>query len=137
MIACAGVTPGRVSAIAATIRTTVSTLAIAAFVAQWPPLCRSAELAISDEQAEAHRVRLATAGLELLIERQLRLTRVDARIRLANASLCGASLAPVTAIVARTTGELPESFRDLAYRRLGVDDLVRVLGVVPGFAGGL
>ncbi len=80
-------------------------------------------------------MRLADAGFELLIERQLHLTRVDARIRLANAPLCGASLALVTGIVARTANELPESFRDVAYQRHAVGDLVRVLGVVPGLAG--
>lgn len=116
-------------------RTTLFTAVIAVFVALSPSIGRAAELAVSEAEAEAHRIRLARAGLELLIERQLRLTRVDARIRLANAALCGASLAPVTGIVARTADELPESFRDIAYERHGVGDLVRVLGVVPGFAG--
>jgi len=113
----------------------IATIVIAVWVAASPPFGGAAELTVSAAEAEAHRVRLAAAGLELLIERQLRLTRVDARVRLANTPLCGASLAPVTGIVARTANELPESFREFAYQRHGVGDLVRVLGVVPGFAG--
>ena len=133
----------RLRSIAATNRANVSTIAvakaiakfIATIIALWSPLGQAGELTVSAAEAEAHRVRLAAAGFDLMIERQLRLTRVDARIRIANAPLCTASLAAVTGIVARTADELPESFRDVAYERHAVGDLVKVLGVVPGFAG--
>jgi Zn-dependent protease with chaperone function len=124
------------SALVVAANAVIAAVAIVAMTATlWPAAIRASELEVSDADAESHRVRLAAAGLDLMIERQLRVSRVDARIRLANAVLCTANLAPVTGIVARTADELPQSFRDVAYQQHGVGDLIRVLGLVPGFAG--
>jgi Zn-dependent protease with chaperone function len=103
-------------------------LAISCLVAS---LAFSTDLTVSKAEVDAQRERLARLGFALMLERQKRLIRVSSRLRIRGAALCGEKLNPVTGIVAATSTELPQAYRETAYRSLGVDDLVKVLWVLP------
>jgi hypothetical protein len=93
----------------------------------------SADLALSADEVAAQRDRLAALGFDLMLERQKRLTRVSSEIRYHGAALCPRKQSRVLGIVAATWGALPRAFRETAFQRYGVDDLVRVLWVLPGY----
>jgi hypothetical protein len=112
--------------------------ALAAMIGVWlstVTLAGASGLDVSVEEAEVESLRLARAGLDLLLERQKRLLRVGDRIRSEGVALCGDRLGPVTGIVATTWSALPLAFRDAAYDAYGVDDFARVLAVLPDSAG--
>jgi hypothetical protein len=93
----------------------------------------AADLELSDEEVAVQRARLASLGLELMLERQKRLTRVSSEIRYRGAALCENRQSRVLGIVAASAPEIPSAYRDTAYRRYGIDDLVKVLWVLPGY----
>jgi len=93
----------------------------------------SADLALSEAEVTAQRERLARLGFALLLERQKRLARVSSEIRLHGAALCEGSQTPVTGIVAATSAEIPAAYRETAYRDHAVDDLVKVLWILPDY----
>jgi len=93
----------------------------------------SADLALSEAEVTAQRERLARLGFALMLERQKRLARVGSEIRLHGAALCDGKQSPVTGIVAATSAELPEAYRETAYRDHAVADLVKVLWILPDY----
>jgi membrane-associated protease RseP (regulator of RpoE activity) len=58
---------------------------------------------------------------------------VSSAIRLHGAALCNDQQSPVTGIVAATSAELPEAYRETAYRDHGVEDLLKVLWILPDY----
>lgn len=92
-----------------------------------------ADLELPAEQVAAERDRLAALGFERMLERQQRLTRVSSEIRYRSAALCPEKQSRVLGIVAATWSALPRAYREAAYQRYGVDDLVRILWVLPGY----
>lgn len=89
------------------------------------------DLELSEAEVTAQRERLARLGFAWMLERQKRLARVSSEIRLHGAALCDDKQSPVTGIVATTSAELPKAYRETAYRDHGVDDLVKVLWILP------
>jgi membrane-associated protease RseP (regulator of RpoE activity) len=93
----------------------------------------SNDLVLSEAEVTAQRERLARLGFALMLERQKRLIRVSSAIRLHGAALCNDQQSPVTGIVAATSAELPEAYRETAYRDHGVEDLLKVLWILPDY----
>jgi len=93
----------------------------------------SNDLTLSDAEVTAQRERLARLGFALMLERQRRLIRVSSAIRLHGAALCKDQQSPVTGILAATSAELPEAYRETAYRNYGVEDLLKVLWILPDY----
>ncbi len=93
----------------------------------------SNDLVLSEAEVTAQRERLARLGFEWMLERQKRLIRVSSAIRLHGDALCKGKLSPVTGIVAATSAELPEAYRETAYRNHGVEDLLKVLWILPDY----
>ncbi len=97
------------------------------------PVASAGDLALSDAEVAAQRARLAALGLERMLERQQRLTRVSADLRYRGAALCEEQQSRVLGIVAASATEIPKAYRETAYQRYGIDDLVKVLWVLPGY----
>jgi membrane-associated protease RseP (regulator of RpoE activity) len=97
------------------------------------PVASADDLELSDAEVAAQRARLASLGLELMLERQKRLTRVSSEIRYRGAALCEQQRSRVLGIVAASAAEIPAAYRETAYQRYGIDDLVKVLWVLPGY----
>ena len=100
------------------------------------PVASAGDLALSDAEVAAQRARLAALGLERMLERQQRLTRVSADLRYRGAALCEEQQSRVLGIVAASATEIPKAYRETAYQRYGIDDLVKVLWVLPGYPAG-
>jgi Zn-dependent protease with chaperone function len=97
------------------------------------PAAFADDLELSDVEVAAQRARLSSLGLELMLERQKRVTRVSSELRYRGAALCEQRRSRVLGIVAASAAEIPEAYRETAYQRYGIDDLVTVLWVLPGY----
>jgi membrane-associated protease RseP (regulator of RpoE activity) len=110
-------------------------IAVGMFALWWlaAPVTSADDLELSEVEVAAQRARLASLGLDLMLERQKRLTRVSSALRYRGAALCEQRWSRVLGIVAASAAEIPAAYRDTAYQRYGVDDLVKVLWVLPGY----
>ena len=97
------------------------------------PVASAADLELSEADVAAQRVRLESLGLERMLERQQRLTRVSSELRYRSAALCEQRWSRVLGIVAASAAEIPAAYRETAYHRYGIDDFVKVLWVLPGY----
>ena len=97
------------------------------------PVASAADLELSEAEVADQRARLASLGFEQMLERQQRLTRVSSELRYHGAALCEQRWSRVLGIVAASAAEIPEAYRETAYLRYGIDDLVKVLWVLPGY----
>jgi beta-barrel assembly-enhancing protease len=67
-----------------------------------------------------------------LIDRRARLQHIYTPLRIANADLCGAYIAPVTGMVGIDRQSIPPELRETAQQLYGVADGVTLVDVVPG-----
>jgi membrane-associated protease RseP (regulator of RpoE activity) len=97
------------------------------------PVGLADDLELSEAEVAEQRARLASLGLERMFERQQRLTRVSSQVRYRGAALCEPRWSRVLGIVAASAAEIPAVYRETAYQRYGIDDLVKVIWVLPGY----
>jgi membrane-associated protease RseP (regulator of RpoE activity) len=105
---------------------------LAASVAALATVAHAQPLVVSHSEIARERIRLSNAAFDAWLVGQLRVTRVDSRLRSDNAAECEPETVPVTGLIARSAADLPQAFRDVAYQRFGADDLLTVLAVAPG-----
>jgi len=75
---------------------------------------------------------LYTAALDRWLARSIALHRVNQRIRLAGAELCGPYVSPVLGLVATRARELPESLQRIGRERFGSGAAPQVIAVLEG-----
>jgi membrane-associated protease RseP (regulator of RpoE activity) len=108
---------------------------VSVFALLWlaAPIAPADDLELSEAEVAEHRARLESLGLERMLERQQRLTRVSSELRYRSAALCEQRWSRVLGIVAASAMEIPAAYRETAYLRYGIDDFVKVLWVLPGY----